>query len=447
MANFLKTIKDRYFGVSFMYSVRILWAYKDILRCKFPSIMRWYISRYQKKRTIAEKQLQSKKSPLEVAFFLTIPGMWKSDYLFRFMRESGNYHPYVVVYPYSVYKDFSEDECWKTIERTKKYIEDKGFECRIPYDEKTKKWLDVNKVYNPDVIIFTTPYKDMPSQFYIYNFADKLTCYVPYGYSSLNIYNLNYNMPFHNLVGYHFVETEIHKSIAAANSTNKASNVVVTGYPGTEVFLDENYQPKNLWKPQEHEKKKLIWAPHHTIGDTFNISNFLTYYEFMVSLAEKYADKVQFVFKPHPLLKFKLINLWGEQKTLDYYNKWNSMPNTQLEESNYVDFFITSDGMIHDCGSFTTEYLHTKHPVMYLVKDDKQDDRFSTFGIMSYNMHYHGHNEAEIEDFINSVIINGNDPKKTEREEFFNKYLGKQDNMLPSQRILKFLDEKTGRNA
>ena len=442
----LKVFKDRYFGVSVAYAFRIQWAYKDFLRCKFPFVMRLYIKSYRKKLDAAFERTSQKEGPIEVAFFLTIPGMWKSDYLFRLMRESGKYHPYVVVYPYSVYKDFNEEEGWKTVNRTRAFIEAKGFECRVPYDAETKTWLDVNKEYNPDVVIFSTPYKDMPKQYYLYNFRDKVTCYIPYGYSVLNIFNLNYNLPFHNLVGVHFVETSMHQQIASANSTNKAVNTEVVGYPGVEVFLDKDYQPKNVWKTQTVVKKKVIWAPHHTIGDTFNLSSFLDYYDFMLELAEKYSSEVQFLFKPHQLLKFKLMALWGEKETNDYYERWNSLDNTQLEEGSYIDPFITSDAMIHDCGSFTSEYLHTKHPVMYLVKDVEMENRFSPFGKKCFNLHYHGHNREEIERFIAEVVIGGNDPKRAERETFFETYLGLRDGMTPSERIMQFFDKKFNRN-
>lgn len=442
---FIQHIRDRYLSVSLVYSVRILWAYKDFFRCKFPFVMRWYIKRFTAAREAQVARLCQKKEPIEVAFFLTIPGMWKSDYLFRLMRSSGRYHPYVVVYPYSIYKNFDKDECWKTVQHTRRFIEEKGFECRVPYDEASQCWLDPKKVYNPDVVIFSTTYKDMPKQFYVYNFEDKITCYIPYGYSVLAIYNLNYNLPFDNLVGYHFLETDIHRQLMEQHSTCKASNAVIVGYPGADVFLDKDYVPSSVWKPQSCPKKKVIWAPHHTIGDTFNLSNFLSYAQFMVSLAQKYQDRIQFAFKPHQLLKFKLEQLWGVEKTNAYYKQWADMPNTQLEEGGYTDLFITSDAMIHDCGSFTAEYMHTHHPVMYLVKDGQMNARFSPFGKMLFDLHYHGANEVQIESFLTDVVLSGNDPLKPQREAFFSKYLGLPNGKLSSQRVLDFFDQKFNR--
>ena len=157
----------------------------------------------------------------------------------------------------------------------------------IPYDKKCNKWQDVKKTLNPDIVIFTTPYKDFPPQYFVYHFRNRLTCYVPYGFSSLNMKRVNYDLIFHNLVGLHFVETDIHKQLAAQYARNNGENVVVTGYPGTEVFLRKDYTPKNVWKEQPVSKKKVIWAPHHTIDSNLELSTFLLNCDKMITLAER----------------------------------------------------------------------------------------------------------------------------------------------------------------
>lgn len=423
------------FDTSLRYKLRLIWAYRDVARNHVGFITQRYIKQFRKTQLAAAHKLQV-KDVLDVAFFLTIPGMWKSDYLFRAMQESPKYHPYIVIYPYSYYKGFSRDEVDATVERTRSFVESKGFEYVIPYNKERGQWQDVKKTLNPDIVIFTTPYKDFPPKFFVYHYRDKLTCYVPYGFSSLNMKGVNYDLIFHNLVGLHFVETEIHKQLSAQYARNKGENVAVTGYPGTEVFLRSDYTPKNVWKEQSISKKKVIWAPHHTIDSNLELSTFLLNCDKMVTLAEKYKDSIQFAFKPHQLLKFKLQQLWGTEKTDEYYNKWATMENTQLEESSYVDYFLTSDAMIHDCGSFTTEYLFVNKPVMYLTHDDKFTERFNPFGTKAFECHYRGGSIEEIEKFLSDVVIAGNDPMKEQRDNFFDQYLKPIDGMMPSERII-----------
>ena len=420
---------------SLKYRLRLMWAYKDMLRNHFPPLEKSYSKRFRQSQIAAARKLRGKER-IEVAFFLTIPGMWKSDYLFRAMRDNPRYHPYVVIYPYSSYKGFGHQEVEDTLRQTEQFIKDKGFEYHIPYDSQRNQWQDVKRTLNPDIVIFSTPYKDHLPQYFIYHFRDRLTCYVPYGFISLELSKINYDLIFHNLVGLHFVETELHREMAAEYGRNKGVNAVVTGYAGTEVFLREDYHPSYIWKPQQKEKKKVIWAPHHTVDETIEGSTFLSLSQVMLELADKYKDQVQFVFKPHQLLKFKLQMLWGKEKTDEYYDKWALGENTQLEESSYVDLFLTSDAMIHDSGSFTTEYLFTRKPVMYLTDEETARKRFGRFGIKSFECHYHGTTRESIENFLANVVVSGDDPMKEQRQCFFNQYLQPIEGMMPSQRII-----------
>ena len=122
---------------SIVTQLRVLIAYKDLLRNHFKPISKWYFKAFRRSQMEAAKKLKDKDC-LEVAFFLTIPGMWKADEVFEAMLEHPYYHPYVVIYPFAVYKDFNAEEEQRTIERTKEFVEKKGFEYVIPYDEKRR---------------------------------------------------------------------------------------------------------------------------------------------------------------------------------------------------------------------------------------------------------------------------------------------------------------------
>ena len=368
--------------------------------------------------------------------------MWKTDEVFKAMSKNPHYHPFVVIYPYSIYKEFDQKEVLATIERTKTFVENKGYEYIIPYDEAKKRWVDAKKLTNIDIAFFCTPYKDSLPKYYPYNFRDTLTCYVSYGYTSLKTYRVNFDLIFHNIVGYYFLESDLHLKMAETYARNHGANAVTTGYPATEVFLRPDYTPKNLWKQQDKPKKRVIYAPHHSVDHADFPSVFLDTCDAMLALAEKFADSIQFVFKPHQLLKFKLQQIWGVEKTEDYYRRWDSMPNTQLVSDGYVDLFLTSDAMIHDCGSFTTEYLFTRKPVMYLCrKDSNMEEKFNEFGVQSFNCHYHGQTAEDVERFLQEVVIDGNDPMKEQREQFFDEHLKPKDGLLPSQKIIEIIEQ------
>lgn len=425
---------------SLLSQLRVMIAYHDMVRNHVKPVSEGYFKKFRKDQIKAAKRLKGKER-IEVAFLLTIPGMWKSDEVFKAMIQDERYHPFVVIYPFAVYKSFDAEEVQNTIRRTQSFIEKKGFEYVIPYDERKRKWLSIDEVAKPDLVFFSTPYKESFPQYFVDHFKDTFTCYVPYGYSSLNLYQINYDLFFHNLVGVHFVETELHRKMAMEHSRNHAANIVVTGYPATEVFLRKDYVPKDQWKPQTSPKKKVIFAPHHSIDQAEYPSLFLEVCDTMLEIAEKYRDTIQFVFKPHQVLKFKLQQLWGIEKTEAYYRRWDSLDNTQLISDGYVDLFLTSDAMLHDCGSFTTEYLFVRKPVMYLCGDADMTGKFNEFGIHSFNCHYHGKTGEDIERFLQEVVLDGNDPMKPDRDRFFEDYLKPKDGLLPSQKILKVLEE------
>lgn len=426
-------------GCPLFYKLRLLFVYTDILRNHCSPISLHYIKKFRQSQAKAAHSLQNKPC-LDVAFLLTIPSMWKLDPLFELMRKSSRFHPYVVLFPYSAYKGYDKDELKKMLKSARRFVEEKGYEYIIPYDEKKDIWMDIKKTHHPDVVFFTTPYKDVFPQYFIYHFRDTLTCYLPYAFTSMDFYKANYDLIFHNLVGLFFQETEIHKDLATKYSRDKGENAFVTGYPATEVYLDKGHIPTNPWKEQSCTKKKLIYAPHHSVETEHN-STFFKYCDSMLSLAEKYKEDVQIAFKPHPSLKIKLQKIWGMEKTEAYYNKWASMSNTQLITDGYEDLFLTSDALIHDCGSFTTEYLFTKKPVMYLCKDNDMTEKFNAFGIQAFNQHYHGHSIEDIEHFIQDVVVNGTDPMKAQRERFFEEYLEQKDGILPSQKILNTIEQ------
>ena len=436
---------------SFLYNLRIVGAHKDVLRSHVPPVFRLY-SRWfaagqeEAARRAGRKMARGEK--VEVAFFLSVPGMWKSDYVFRAMRQDGRFHPYVVVCPYSVYKGFSPQAVEDTVRRTRQFIEEKGFECVVPRDGRGR-WTDVRRALRPDIVVFSAPYKDALPQHFIYHYRNTLTCYIAYSFTLFHTYKPNYDLIFHNLLGLHFVETEVHRQLAAAHSRNHAANVAVSGYPGTEVFLRHDHTPRDTWKPlpptpDGQRRRRVIWAPHHTIEECspLPLSTFLRYADEMLEVARRHKDTLQLAFKPHQLLRFKLNALWGKERTDAYYRRWQEGENTQCEETSYVDLFLTSDAMMHDSGSFTAEYLFTGKPVLFLDRAADTASLFSPFGTLAYAQHYHAANMADIGRFLQQVVLGGHDPMREGRQRFLEETLAPAHASLPSQRILELMESK-----
>lgn len=375
------------------------------------------------------------KPIIRCVYFATEIADWKCDSVFLEMRDNPRFDPVILVCPIV---NGGEQNMLEKLEETMAFLMQKGYAPIRSYDTKTGEFVDVRRSLNPDLIFFTSPYDNLVDDRYnISHYSDYLTAYVPYGFTNNRDLTFQYNLLLHNVVWRYYVESYEHLGYAKTISKCKGRNAVVSGYPAIEKYIDKSYFPKSdQWKIKDRKYKRIIWAPHHTIEPVGNVSYscFLEYADFMLQMAEKYSNTVQFVFKPHPLLHNKLETLWGKKETDAYYSKWESMSNTSVELGDYVDLFLTSDAMIHDSGSFITEYLYVNKPVMRTINEIPFNQLYNDFIIKCLDNYYLAKSKSDVEQFINDVII-GIDPLKDKRTSFLENVL--LPNGMPSKNIVK----------
>ena len=359
-----------------------------------------------------------KKSTIKIAFFVIHGSVWKYDKLYKLLEIDPRYDPYIVICPYT---DYDSETMFREMKIAIKFFSEKQYSIINTYNEINKTWIDIKKTLEPDIVFFTNPHLLTKKEYYITNFLDTLTCYCQYSFHVTHLNKMQYNQFFHNVLWKAFYETQTHYNLARQYSRIKAKNVIITGFPGVDVFFDLEYKPNNQWKNIKRSLKKIIWAPHHTIDDkkkVLSFSTFLLYSDFFLELAFIYRDQIQIAFKPHPILRAKLSDekVWGVEKTNLYYSKWVDLENGQLEECSYEDLFLTSDALILDCASFMTEYLCTRKPSLFLMNDSAINERFNIFGKIIFEHLYHAKNINEIIKFIDDVVISGKDYMKNERD-------------------------------
>jgi len=383
------------------------------------------------KHNFALKRIRE-KNQIKVVFFALHAGVWKYDRLYNLMLEHPNFEPSVLVCPVI---NYGRENMLKEMDICYKMLKDKNYKVSRSYNIKENIYLNVKETINPDIIFYTNPYSGIiDDRYYITNFPDILTCYVPY--SSMIIQsNTQFNKHLCNFLWKSFVENSYSFDMSKKYMTNKGKNVVVSGFPSLDVLLDKSYQPKKVWK--NDQKIKIIWAPHHTIEGTesINFATFLQFSDFMVELTKKYQEYIQVAFKPHPLLYVKLCKIWGNDKTEEYYTKWEEMSNTQLETGDYIDLFLTSDAMIFDSCSFLNEYLYTKKPSAFITNDIVQQ-QLNDYGLDAFNCHQHVRTEEDITNFIESLKNNNPDPLSAEKDSYYKKYISMFEEESASERIL-----------
>ena len=122
------------------------------------------------------------------------------------------------------------------------------------------------------------------------------------------------------LVWQNYYENESAYTDLKKRFTEVSSNVVITGLPVTDMFLNERHE--NRWKKTDEKCKRIIWAPHFSISDDgcLNYSTFLSVAEDMLEFVKTTQLPIQIAFKPHPLLKSELYTYpsWGKEKTDRY---------------------------------------------------------------------------------------------------------------------------------
>lgn len=373
------------------------------------------------------------KEKIRCVFFAIFPQIWKYDDVYKLMVEHPRFEPVILVCPFVRY---GRETMLETMDECYNQFKSKNYNVLKAYDESKDVYYDVEEL-SPDIIFYTNPYKGLiDDRYYITKYKNNLTVYVPYMYGNNNDFHNFHDALLHNVVWRFYAESDDHKNYSINASRCKGRNVVVTGYPGIERYIDSSYLPSEKnWKKEDQSLKKIIWAPHHTIYPIGNVnySCFLKYSDFMLAMAQKYAAKAQFVFKPHPLLRDKLYKFWGVEKTNSYYNKWLTMDNCTVDNGEYVDLFLTSDAMIHDSGSFVIEYLYVNKPVMRTLNNEPIETMFNSFALKCLDNYYMGRCEQDIEHFIKNVI-DGIDPMKEKRTRFVNEELIPKGS--PSQNII-----------
>lgn len=396
-------------------------------------LLRVKILRYQRRLPAIERAV-AKKDRIRVLFFVINIGMWKCDDLFAKLQNDDRFEPFVMSFLYPTdsieYRKYVQNDI-------RQHFQKKGFNFISCYNFETNEWFDVRSLH-PDIVFYAQPYNIGYKQYLIESLWDmSLFAYIPYCFE-MERSPLYHHLLLQEISWKMFYPTTYHKALEKSFQRTSLDNIVVTGYLSADKLLQGMVKSDSVWKKKDKSLKRVIWAPHHSINgkDGVDYSNFLELADDMIEIANKYSDKIQFAFKPHPRLKEKLYKLheWGIKRTEQYYKKWTVMSNTIFVEGQYDSLFTTSDAMIHDCSTFMVEYLYTGKPLMFIIKENS-NYLLNEFGKKCFDLHYHGKTIHDIESFIQDVLLQGNDPMYTLRHSFVEKELTPPNNRTVAENI------------
>lgn len=370
-------------------------------------------------------------SPVKVVFFAIDIALWRYQHLYELMAADSRFQPTIVLSPCPGRKQREQDAAG-----LRRFFDSKNT-TYIDYHEGDKPY-DVKGIINPDIVFYPQPYEHLlcPEHDCL-NFYDRLVCYASY-YFPIGV-QWAYNLHFSNRAWRIYYSLPYQIDLAKKKAFNHGCNTRMVGYANADDFLKR--QHVDAWKQMADGKprKRLIWAPHFSICSPPYRSNFLWMADLMVDIAKTYSDQLQIAFKPHPALLTQLYGhgQWGKERTDAYYKEWETMENTQLETGEYIDLFMTSDAMVHDSASFVAEYHYSQNPVMFVARDlTPIMADVSTVGKAAYDAQYIGETESDVRQFIDHVVLAGEDPLKSKREAFFRDSLLPPNNKSVAQNIL-----------
>ncbi len=361
-----------------------------------------------------------RKDKIEVLFLLSYRAKWKSESIYKAMHAHPRFSPLLLI--------SNEDEP-KEEEALFEYAKRNNYNCtRGRYSSK-----EIYKRFHPDIIFCQEPY-GLSEVFNLHS----LYCYVPYTFS--DIIDKTLNLTSYQMYSWQiYYENEELAKIYGQFRGNDIRNSYGTGLPIMNEMSVAKDTLTDPW-PSVRGKKRIIYAPHYSIeeGAWMRTATFLEFGNDILELAEKYIDQVDWAFKPHPSLRRTLNKVWGEARTNEYYRRWERLG--MMCTGAYLELFKFSDALIHDCGSFTLDYIYSGRPAMYLYRDGTSPDNFPMNHTEQYlealRLQRAGYNRDDIEKFIVDVINDKADGHGKERASFLKNNLTLPDSQSATENII-----------
>lgn len=361
--------------------------------------------------------LLAQKERIKVGFILYDASMWCGDELYHLFDRSERYEP-------TIYLCLRKD-----VGASKKIQEDfrHGVEqlqlrgCSVvPVTQERETPVEA------DVLFCLTPYHQvLPKQADFMRMTPKtLLIHIPYALS-ITTYEGTWKSELAELSWKQFVESEDRLAYFSAQSKGRFRHGYASGHPKMDGLAVHGDEMRFAWKMAQPDAKKIIWAPHWSIRGGVEFATFQWNWQFFYDYAKEHPE-TSWIVKPHPNLLVTAVSYGifsSEKEFQEYLDAWDSLPNAKVVTGAYYhEIFATSDAMVLDSGSFVAEYQYTGKPLLFLTRDTQKTNDFG-HDLMQRLYRADGKDHAEIEDFIEDVVLRGNDTMQQERQAFFREHL------------------------
>lgn len=369
--------------------------------------------KYKYWRTICRLRKVYGKRKIVVAFCVSEIAKWKSQSLYDQLSLTDTYHPVIFVYPSPLDFNRKESTIDSLLQEKISLFAEKGMNVVDVWDSASMQCV-IPEDSRPDIVFYQQPWDTppFPTPPEIADYA--LSFYIPYYLVNNLELGLETGLFLHRLVfGYIVQNDELAKFYA--------SELKKRHYAGKFLGLGHTIVDSLNILIASPKEDYVIYAPHFSfpIPDferLLTYSSFLENGKLILEFAKQHPE-IKWVFKPHPKLKYELktTGIWPDSEVDAYYAEWAKV-GLVCETSDYIEHFQRSSAMITDCGSFLTEYSCMDKPLIRLYY---HKDNLPPHPILEklYDTFYYAHNNQELMELLESVIIQHQDPNQIARHE------------------------------
>lgn len=373
---------------------------------------------------LQEKNLKAKarKRRIKIGFIVDSSSLWGCDDIYNKLENIANCEPYVII-PLR-----SQDKKMRIVKRkTIYYFKKKKIKYYIVKEIKDARWG--KKL--PDILFSQVPYEGL---FLQENFClENIPCscmqmFIPYTFwiarmideSFINNKNMRIFSKIFAPSKEHMIFFE--KSVKGGIDKRR---LFYSGYPKCDSYYNKNNIDINeIWKNGK-DKKRIVYAPG-LMDSLASFSTFNLNYIQILNIAKRTKNTVSWIIRLHPFMAEYCIKqgIFSNIKEWNFYIKeWEKLDNAKISiHGDYQDIFKTSDGMIMDSISFLPVYQYVHKPLLLLTRNTQKMNKLG--GMLKEVVYTADAKDMDgINNFINNVIIKGNDEKLSIRKVFFKKNL------------------------
>lgn len=355
---------------------------------------------------------------IRVALMETRQGFWLNHAsIYEAMQSDGNFDVQVFAVPK---RSPAGDMDWSAYRHLVQFFGDEGIPCVHAYDLDEGKWNNPLSFGLPDVVFLSQPYDFQQNFMYGSNYWSRFcqVAFVDYGFT-VDESSFIFKAPCLDNCRYIFCETKIVRNLFCFYSPQHESKLVVTGHPSLDAYLHPLKESQRIPFKSVESTRRIVWAPHFTVASEktgHHFSNFFEYYELFIQLAKEHPE-LEIVMRPHPALFNFMVDCGMKtvREAKEYRERFEALPNAFIYDApDYISLFRQSDAILLDSISFIAACAPAGIPVCFLESSKRA--RLNSIGERLLHADYAAWDAEEIREFVERVVLGGDDWKKAERE-------------------------------